>query len=477
VVDGTVFVRSDDTNLYAVDAATGEQEWVFETGGVVQSSPTVVDETVFVGSADNSLYAVDAATGEQEWVFETWGRVESSPTVANGVVFVGSYNEDLYAVDAETGEEQWQFDTGESVVSSPMVVDGTVFVGGGSNLYAVDATNLIGTSSSQDSASQDRSTAETATEFTEGAVDAAGSFFSNPLYQAAVGIAVGPVFGYGLYRSITDRDNQRDSSDSSIGATTADSTDSSGSSSHNTTTIDDHQAAAETAIETAATTKSNNNLGDAAEAYSEAITEYQAAVEALAAGASEQQKEIEQAIESARADLEAVKTQREQQSEVIEALQPAERSLQEAIVAYIANDQTVARIRFRQARDAFGDAHETIVESEVDLLTVPVAVDVQPDRKPPSTTIGDLPRIPAAAATELADVGIETIDDLDRGEESPWTPAAVQELLDKETIEEDVATTLTLLSWWDGDESYEFDTTEAVETRHQQADYGFNHTS
>ena len=242
-------------------------------------------------------------------------------------------------------------------------------------------------------------------------------------------------------------------------------------------TVEEHRTAAEAAVETAISAKSSDNLDTAADAYNEALNEYQAAIEALDAGSTEKRTEMEEAVESTRADLEMVKTRQERQSAVIDNLQPAERSLQEAIAAYIENDQTVARIRFRQARDTFEDAHETIAESEVDLLTDPVAVDVQPDRKPSSTTIGDLPGIPEAAASELADAGIEIVDDLDHGDESPWTPAAVQELLDEETIEQDVATTLTLLSWWDGDESYEFDTTEAVETRHQQADYGFNHTS
>ena len=143
VVDGTVFVGSADNHLYAVDAATGEQEWAFETRGWqrVTSSPTVVDGTVFVGSKDNHLYAVDAATGEEQWAFETGDSVSSSPTVVNGTVFVGSYDDNLYAVDAATGEEQWVFETGDWIQSSPTVVDGTVFVGGKDNhLHAVDET-------------------------------------------------------------------------------------------------------------------------------------------------------------------------------------------------------------------------------------------------------------------------------------------------------------------------------------------------
>jgi hypothetical protein len=147
--------------------------------------------------------------------------------------------------------------------------------------------------------------------------------------------------------------------------------------------------------------------------------------------------------------------------------------LQEAIVAYIEDDQTLARIRFRQARDTFEDTHETIAEREDDLLTEPVVVDVQPDREPSSGMLDDLAAIPETAAAKLAEAGIETVDHLDSGDEPPWTLAAVEELVGDETIDEDVATTLTLLSWWHGDGSYTFETAEKIERRQQKANYGF----
>jgi outer membrane protein assembly factor BamB len=84
----TVYVGSggasgDDRTLYAVDAATGEQEWAFtQPSKEVEVPPTVVDGTVYVGSGDETLYALDAATGEQEWAFpQPYSGGLSSPTV------------------------------------------------------------------------------------------------------------------------------------------------------------------------------------------------------------------------------------------------------------------------------------------------------------------------------------------------------------------------------------------------------------
>jgi outer membrane protein assembly factor BamB len=142
IVDDTVYVGSDDNTLYAIDASEGTEQWAFETGGPVKSSPTVVDGTVHVGSRDNNLYAIDASEGTEQWAFETGDVVESSPTVVGDTVYVGSIDGNLYAVDASEGTEQWAFETGGSVDSSPTVADGTVYVGSlDDTLYAVDASD------------------------------------------------------------------------------------------------------------------------------------------------------------------------------------------------------------------------------------------------------------------------------------------------------------------------------------------------
>jgi WD-40 repeat-containing protein len=47
-----------------------------------QSQPQASGPTVYVGSEDGTLYAVDAATGSQEWAFtQPSFRIRSSPTV------------------------------------------------------------------------------------------------------------------------------------------------------------------------------------------------------------------------------------------------------------------------------------------------------------------------------------------------------------------------------------------------------------
>ena len=110
VVDGVVYVGSDDGSLYALAADSGEMLWRFATGDAIRSVPAVVDGTVYFGSNDNHLYALDADTGEELWRHDTGDWVQYSPAVGNGMVYFPARAESdrtIHAVDADTGEVVW----------------------------------------------------------------------------------------------------------------------------------------------------------------------------------------------------------------------------------------------------------------------------------------------------------------------------------------------------------------------------------
>jgi outer membrane protein assembly factor BamB len=44
--------------VYALSADDGTEQWSFQTGNKVRTSPAVVDGTVYVGSLDNNVYAL-----------------------------------------------------------------------------------------------------------------------------------------------------------------------------------------------------------------------------------------------------------------------------------------------------------------------------------------------------------------------------------------------------------------------------------
>ncbi|MCJ7509598.1 MAG: PQQ-binding-like beta-propeller repeat protein [Dehalococcoidia bacterium] len=138
VADGVVYFAAHDQNVYALDAATGEERWRFQTGGLMYSSPAVVGGVLYIGSNDSYVYALDAASGAEHWRFQTGSYVFSSPTVGDGVVYIGSDDEYVYALDAATGEKRWRFKTDGEIDSAPAVVDGVVYVTGCDGIHALD---------------------------------------------------------------------------------------------------------------------------------------------------------------------------------------------------------------------------------------------------------------------------------------------------------------------------------------------------
>jgi outer membrane protein assembly factor BamB/formylglycine-generating enzyme required for sulfatase activity len=122
------------------------EKWKFKTGGPVKSSPVMVNGVVYVGSDDGLFYAVDAETGREKWKFRTRKPILCSPTVADGVVYFGSGSGRAYALDAATGAKKWESTVrgALSVDLSPIVAYGAVFVqftgyGYSTGLYALDA--------------------------------------------------------------------------------------------------------------------------------------------------------------------------------------------------------------------------------------------------------------------------------------------------------------------------------------------------
>jgi hypothetical protein len=82
------------------DKATAALEkWKVLTGGAVRSSPVVGhDGTIYVGSEDGNVWALNP-DGTTRWTFQTGGPVHSSPAIGpDGTVYVGSDDKHVYAI-------------------------------------------------------------------------------------------------------------------------------------------------------------------------------------------------------------------------------------------------------------------------------------------------------------------------------------------------------------------------------------------
>jgi outer membrane protein assembly factor BamB len=70
--------------------------WEFATRSRVESSPAVVDGRVYVGSNDGRFYVLDEATGQKVWEFEAGAPLSASPAIAQGKIVIGSQDGKLY---------------------------------------------------------------------------------------------------------------------------------------------------------------------------------------------------------------------------------------------------------------------------------------------------------------------------------------------------------------------------------------------
>jgi outer membrane protein assembly factor BamB len=139
LADGVVHVGSGDGSFHAVDAASGQRRWRFETRGKIRTGAVIDGEQVVFGSADHFVYALDRSSGREIWRFDTRAEVDATPVIHAGRVLIGNRGVGLYALAADTGKELWRlYFWGSWVESTPAVRDGVIYIGS-SDLRRVSA--------------------------------------------------------------------------------------------------------------------------------------------------------------------------------------------------------------------------------------------------------------------------------------------------------------------------------------------------
>ncbi len=125
----------------------------FDTRRGQESTPIVVDGTVYVTTAWSKVYAYEAKTGKQLWQFDPkvpgdWAVnaccdvVNRGVAAWNGKLYLGTIDGRLIALDAATGKPVWDVLTikpGErySITGAPRVVKGMVLIGQGGAEYSM----------------------------------------------------------------------------------------------------------------------------------------------------------------------------------------------------------------------------------------------------------------------------------------------------------------------------------------------------
>ena len=159
--DGILIIGSRSYDLWGLHAETGRPAWRhYYWFSWVESSPRVWDGVAYIGSSDaQRLNAIDAASGDLLWAFDTGGASWGRPAVSDDAVFIGAlgmadylvdHRGGFYAVRRSDGSPLWKFPmtrgdttTVWGFASAPAIASGLVIAADVSGtVYAFDTRDL-----------------------------------------------------------------------------------------------------------------------------------------------------------------------------------------------------------------------------------------------------------------------------------------------------------------------------------------------
>jgi len=114
VGSGMVLLGSGDADVTALSQDSGEPLWTATVSSEVLAAPQTNGEIVVAQSIDGKLTALNADDGEQNWIYETalpalTLRGTSTPVITtSGLVIAGFSNGTLVAVTADDGVFRWE---------------------------------------------------------------------------------------------------------------------------------------------------------------------------------------------------------------------------------------------------------------------------------------------------------------------------------------------------------------------------------
>lgn len=110
-----VYIGSSDHRFRAIDVNTGRVLWQREgVKGAVTSKPVVKDSTLIFGAWDGHLYAINLATKEWKWKWNSgntlinFSPAACIPVVSGHLVFIAAPDRFLTAIDIRTGKTVWR---------------------------------------------------------------------------------------------------------------------------------------------------------------------------------------------------------------------------------------------------------------------------------------------------------------------------------------------------------------------------------
>ena len=133
-------------HLWAIDGSmegdVTEKAVVWHRGGEdyrrTISTVAIADGILYAADLSGFVYALDAKTGEEFWVYDTFAALWGSPYVADGKVYIGDEDGDIAILKA--GKEMKliaEINMGSSTYTTPVAKDGVLYVATRNRLFAI----------------------------------------------------------------------------------------------------------------------------------------------------------------------------------------------------------------------------------------------------------------------------------------------------------------------------------------------------
>lgn len=153
--NGRVYMTDGAGNVVALDATNGAVVWKVQPGGPLRGAPTVAFGSIFVMSQDNQIYALDADDGTIQWQ-DSGSTTQAgvfgvaAPAAGQGTVIAGYSSGELIAHRYENGRTLWadalaltsistQVGSLTDIDADPIIDDGRVYaLGQGGRMAAYE---------------------------------------------------------------------------------------------------------------------------------------------------------------------------------------------------------------------------------------------------------------------------------------------------------------------------------------------------
>jgi outer membrane protein assembly factor BamB len=125
-----LYLASMDHHVYAVDASTGELIWKSATlnGAMVGSPAYDPAGQVIVGTFGSEVVALDAETGTENWRYDTEGWVWSGGVILDDAIYLGDLDGFVYSLNLTNGRQNWRIQPGGPIIGSPLLTDGQLYI-------------------------------------------------------------------------------------------------------------------------------------------------------------------------------------------------------------------------------------------------------------------------------------------------------------------------------------------------------------